>query len=348
MGDYLETMLPKYREQMESPRVAVIDARVISHQIPGGMASNLISQLRQGGALDRLDEVLDEIPRTRKELGYPPLVTPMSQMVGSQSVSNVLFGRYKMISDELKDYVYGLYGRAPAPLDPWVVETALKDYRRGGEPTLNRSAEQIEPEMEPARHAISEISADTDDVLTYALYPTTGLKFIRIKHGLEAAPDEMKPTKPVGPVEDGRGGTILAAEPPPPRSPRARSFNVYVGDEFFQVDVDPVQSSRRVAADARATPATASVRIETASRPTPQAGARAVGAIVAPMPGILLRYDVEVGRKVQAGDPIVVLEAMKMENTLPSPVSGTVTSLPLEPGTTVTKDEILAVITPDE
>ena len=92
--DYLESMLPKYRTQMESPRAAVIDSKVLSHQIPGGMASNLVSQLREADALDRLDEVLEEIPRTRKELGYPPLVTPMSQMVGSQSVSNVLFGRY--------------------------------------------------------------------------------------------------------------------------------------------------------------------------------------------------------------------------------------------------------------
>ena len=243
VGDYLESMLPKYREHMESPRVAVIDARVISHQIPGGMASNLISQLRQGGALDRLDEVLDEIPRTRKELGYPPLVTPMSQMVGSQSVSNVLFGRYKMISDELKDYVYGLYGRAPAPMDPSVVKAALKDYRRGQEPMVDGSSEQVEPEMEQARQAISGISTDTDDVLTYALYPTTGLRFIKIKHGQEPVPDEMKP-KTAAQVEDKRAGTTSAAEPPPPRSPRARSFNVYVGDDFFQVEVDP--SNRRL------------------------------------------------------------------------------------------------------
>ena len=113
MSDYLESMLPKYRAQMESPRAAVIDAKVLSHQIPGGMASNLISQLREADALDRLNEVLEEIPRTRKELGYPPLVTPMSQMVGSQSVTNVLFGRYKMISGQVKDYVYGLYGTPP-------------------------------------------------------------------------------------------------------------------------------------------------------------------------------------------------------------------------------------------
>ena len=118
MGDRLESVLPAYREYMESPRAAVIDAKVLSHQIPGGMASNLVSQLREADALGRLDEVLADIPSTRMELGYPPLVTPMSQMVGSQAVSNVLFGRYKMVSDQVKDYVYGLYGTPPARSTP--------------------------------------------------------------------------------------------------------------------------------------------------------------------------------------------------------------------------------------
>ena len=118
LGDRLEEVLPKYRADMESPKAAVIDVKVLSHQIPGGMASNLLSQLRETGALDRLDEVLEEIPRTRRELGYPPLVTPMSQMVGTQSVSNVLFGRYQMVSGQIKDYVNGLYGKPAAELDP--------------------------------------------------------------------------------------------------------------------------------------------------------------------------------------------------------------------------------------
>ena len=151
IGDSLESILPKYREHMESPRAAVIDAKVLSHQIPGGMASNLVSQLREAKALDRLDEVLKEIPRTRKELGYPPLVTPMSQMVGSQAVSNVLFGRYKMISGQVKDYVYGLYGRPPAELDSQVAKMALKDYERGQQPITERPADFIEPEMEQAK-----------------------------------------------------------------------------------------------------------------------------------------------------------------------------------------------------
>ncbi|MCH8109258.1 MAG: pyruvate carboxylase subunit B, partial [Chloroflexi bacterium] len=141
MGDYLESILPKYRQHMENPRAAVIDVKVLSHQIPGGMASNLISQLREADALDRLDEVLIEIARTRKELGNPPLVTPMSQMIGSQAVSNVLFGRYKMMSDQVKDYAYGMYGRSPAPLDPAVMDMALNGYERGREPFTGKPAD---------------------------------------------------------------------------------------------------------------------------------------------------------------------------------------------------------------
>ena len=171
IGDHLESVLPKYREHLETPRTAVIDARVLSHQIPGGMVSNLTSQLRQMDALDRLPEVLEEIPRTRKEMGYPPLVTPMSQMVGTQAVSNVLAGRYAVVSDEIKDYVSGLYGRAPSPIDPEAAASILED---GVELTTERPADLIEPEMEKAREAVKDISTDLDDVLTYGLYPATG------------------------------------------------------------------------------------------------------------------------------------------------------------------------------
>ena len=343
MSDYLESMLPKYRAEMESPRAAVIDARVLSHQIPGGMASNLISQLREAGALDRLNEVLEEISRTRKELGYPPLVTPMSQMVGSQSVTNVLFGRYKMISGQLKDYVYGLYGSPPAEIDPGVVEIALKDYERGTERVSGRPADLVDDELDHAREAIKDISTDADDVLTYALYPTTGLRFLRIKHGLEPLPDEMKaksadealPAKPA----TARPGSSDA----PPKSPLARSFNVFVGGAYYQVEVDPAQPQRGIVAHTATTTAPPAAP---ASREPPAAVTPAEGGIVAPMPGLLLRYVVEEGQQVKAGDPVVVLEAMKMENTLPSPVDGTVSSLPLRPGDAVAKDAVLAIIAP--
>ena len=112
LGDYLETITPKYRQYLETPKTSVIDARVLSHQIPGGMTSNLISQLREADALDKLPEVLEEIPRTRKDLGYPPLVTPMSQMVGSQSVTNVLMGRYATVIEPVREYGPGTLRQA--------------------------------------------------------------------------------------------------------------------------------------------------------------------------------------------------------------------------------------------
>ena len=334
MGDRLEAVLPAYRQHMESPRAAVIDAKVLSHQIPGGMASNLISQLREADALDRLDEVLADIPNTRKELGYPPLVTPMSQMVGSQAVSNVLFGRYKMVSGQVKDYVYGLYGSPPAQIDPSVAGLALKDYEKGTEPISVRPADLIEPEIEQAREAVSDITSDIEDVLTYALYPTTGLRFLRIKHGLEELPDEMKQAPPATEAAMASPKVVRRVSDGTPKSARARRFNVYVGDELFEVEVDPVDG--------------AGSRVATAA-PGRDGGSPAsdqkVGATLnAPMPGIVLRYLVEAGQAVTAGEPVVVLEAMKMENTLPSPVDGSVGQLPLEPGATVKKDQVLATI----
>ena len=334
LGDQLEATLPPYRREMESPRAAVIDAKVLSHQIPGGMASNLVSQLREADAIDRLDEVLRDIPDTRRELGYPPLVTPMSQMVGSQAVSNVLFGRYEMVSGQVKDYVYGLYGRSPAPIDPAVAELALKDYERGQDPVAVRPADLIEPEMEQAGDAVKEITSNIEDILTYALYPTTGLRFLRIKHGLDEVPDEMKPAGPVAETDGTSPRVVSRATGGPPKSARTRRFNVYVGEEYFDVEVDPVESP---AADR-----SVAGRNLDGGRSAPS---QAVGATVtAPMPGIVLRYLVEAGQAVKAGDPVVVLEAMKMENTLPSPADGNVGPLPLEPGATVKKDQVLATI----
>ena len=331
-GDHLEEILPKYREHMETPRAAVIDARVLSHQIPGGMVSNLTSQLRQMDALDRLPEVLEEIPRTRRELGYPPLVTPMSQMVGTQAVSNVLAGRYQMVSDEIKDYVSGLYGRAPAPVEPGVAEMVLGGDGRAS--TTGRPADLLEPEMAQAREAVSDISTDLDDVLTYGLYPVTGMKFLRIKHGLDPVPDEIKavgaekPPEPAPRVE-------MPGEPPPPLSDSARAYNVHVAGQYFRVEVDPAGDDD--SADRRPS------AVQALEGP----GASPDVPVAAPMPGIVSAYAVEIGQPVSAGDTIVVLEAMKMENSMPAPVSGVVKTLPAPVGSTVRKGDILATITPD-
>jgi len=193
LGQYLESIAPKYRDFLRSPRMAVIDTNVLMHQVPGGMLSNLVAQLRESDALHRIDEVYQEIPRVRKELGYPPLVTPTSQIIGVQAVQNVLVGRYKLISRQVQDYVYGLYGKPPAPIDPEVQETVLKHYKRGKTPITCRAADILEPELDKAREAVKDFTQDIGDVLIAALYPITGLQFLKWKHGLETPPSSVKP-----------------------------------------------------------------------------------------------------------------------------------------------------------
>ena len=216
-----------------------------------------------------------------------------------------------------------------------MAELALKDYERGNEPISVRPADLIEPEMEQAREAVADITSDIEDILTYALYPTTGLRFLRIKHGLEELPEEMKAARPVVDAAAPAPRVVRRVSDGPPKSARARRFNVYVGDELYEVEVDPVDG-----ASARSTGATTPGRDGVGPAPEQKVGA----TLNAPMPGIVLRYLVEAGQAVTAGDPVVVLEAMKMENTLPSPIDGRVGPLPLEPGATVKKAQVLAAI----
>ncbi len=193
LGDYLETIAPKYRDFLNRTRMSVIDTNVLVHQTPGGMISNLVSQLRQSNALDRLQEVYEEVPRVRKELGYPPLVTPTSQIVGVQAVQNVLAGRYKLVSTQVMDYCYGLYGRPPAPIDPEVQKLVLRFYKKGQTPITGRPADLLEPELDQARELVKDLSQDIGDVLIAALYPLTGVRFLKWKYGLETPPAEVRP-----------------------------------------------------------------------------------------------------------------------------------------------------------
>lgn len=349
IGDYFEGVLPKYRQYLETPRTAVIDARVLNHQIPGGMMSNLVSQLREAGALDRLDEVLAEIPRTRKDLGYPPLVTPMSQMTGAQAVNNVLFGRYALITGAVREYAAGMYGAPPAAIDSELADKALSD---GQARIQGNPADTLAPEMDAARDAVAAITSDIEDVLTYALYPATGLNFLRIKHGLDDMPGDMKPEPPESAADAPQTEAAPADAPPPSAS--ARSFNVYIGGDLFEVTVDPIAAdgAMSVAPAPAAAPsrsrAAASPAAAQAAAPAPQPAAADLAAndtlVAAPIPGVVLRYEVEIGQTVAEGDAVVVLEAMKMENTLPAPVSGTVKALLADLGATVAKDAPLAVI----
>jgi pyruvate carboxylase subunit B len=341
LGDYLESILPKYSEYLETPKASVIDAKVLSHQIPGGMSSNLISQLKEAGAIDRLDEVLKDISLTRKELGYPPLVTPMSQMVGSQAVSNVLFGRYKMVSSQVKEYLTGMYGRPPSEVDNQIKDAIFEPYNKAEIKTINeRPGNLIEPELKQAEKELADITSDIDDILIYALYPTTGMKFLRIKHGLDLQkdnPDLNTNRNPSGNNEL----TPTVTQEVPVKSLKTRSFNVFIDDTFYKVEIDPVDQNVVSISNGIQNPE--SLRD---SKPTLKgSSANSDGELKSPMPGVILKYLVEVDQQVNQGDAIAVLEAMKMENTLPSPKDGRIQSLTVEPGQTVVKGDLIAIIT---
>ena len=343
LGEYFESISPKYRDFLDDTKLSVIDTGVLTHQIPGGMFSNMVAQLRQADALDRLAEVYEELPRTRRELGFPPLVTPTSQIVGTQAVLNVLFGRYKMISREVKDYVYGLYGKPPAAIDPEVQRIALQGYERGDEPITGRAADLLEPELEKAKAETSGLAKDLGDVLCYALYPTTGLRFLKWKYGLETAPPETKP-KTLDDVKRenellarARKGEVVPAGSAPAAPPRA--FMVRVGDDVFRVEVEPEGGGMS------ATPVAASAAGPAAAAPPPPAPAADPKSLLkAPMPGLILKILVKVGDQVKRGQPLIALEAMKMQNNLGAPRDGRVAAIAAKVGNNVNRGEVLVTL----
>ena len=192
IGYDLEKVAVKYRDLLDTSKMAQIDTGVLLHQIPGGMYSNLVNQLKELDALDRIHEVMDDLPQTRQELGFPPLVTPTSQIVGIQAVMNVLFGRYNKVTAETQGLAYGLYGKTPAPMDLEVQKHILKGYERGETPTTGRPGDILAPEWDKAVADTKAIAKNDGDVLIYGLYPTTGMRFLKWKYNLEPVPDEVK------------------------------------------------------------------------------------------------------------------------------------------------------------
>jgi oxaloacetate decarboxylase alpha subunit/pyruvate carboxylase subunit B len=372
-------VMPKYRHLLDDTKVSIIDINVLLHQTPGGMLSNLVNQLREMDALDKIDQVYAELPRVRKELGQIPLVTPTSQIVGTQTVNNVLFDdeneRYKMITGQVKDLCYGLYGKTAIPIDREVQKKALKGYERGEEPIECRPAEVLEPELEKAKQEIGDLAVDLDDTLIYALYPVTGQRFLKWKYGKEQPPQDVQARS----LEDAnaeqelikkaKAGLLVekAAKEGPEKSENTRTFNVFVGDEYFEVAVDEVGGSPVIsyvqpmtpgmqmpaaapaAAPAAPAPAAAKPAAE-AKKAKPEAPDAAPAAAVegtpltAPMPGMIVKYEKAEGDSVSQGETVVVLEAMKMENALPAPASGTIKSLNFSSGDSVAKGDVLAVI----
>jgi pyruvate/oxaloacetate carboxyltransferase/biotin carboxyl carrier protein len=365
IGYDLEKVIVKYRDLLDTSKMAQIDTGVLLHQIPGGMYSNLVNQLKELDALDRIHEVMEELPNTRRELGYPPLVTPTSQIVGIQAVMNVLFGRYERVTAETKGMAFGLYGKTPAPMDPEVQKKVLKGYDRGEMPTIKRPGEILEPEWDKAVADTKAIAKNEGDILIYALYPTTGMRFLKWKYGMEPIPADVKgKTLEQIKLEDDVYLTLKRKnlfakvkeyldnleKPLPEKGEALRTFNVFVDGEYFNVEVEctsgaPVISAvAPVAAPVAAAPRPAAAPAKPAAAPAATALAAGEVPLRAPMPGMIINFSVAVGDQVKTGDPICVLEAMKMQNSLPAPASGTVKAINFEPGASVAKDAILLVI----
>jgi len=367
-------ILPKYKHLLDDTKMSIIDINVLLHQTPGGMLSNLVNQLREMDALDKLDEVFAELPRVRKDLGQIPLVTPTSQIVGIQTVNNVLFDdeneRYKMITGQVKDLCYGLYGKTAVPINPEVQKKALKGYDRGEEPITCRPAEVLEPELDKAKKDTEGLAVDLDDALIYALYPVTGKKFLKWKYGKEQPPAEVKPRTledakaEMELIKKAKAGQLVekTQKAAPPKGENLRTFNVFVDDDYFEVGVDSVGGAPMVnyvqpmpgmtpayaapaAAAAPAAPAKAPAAEEKAPEAAPAPAAAVEGTpLNAPMPGMIISYEKNVGDSINEGETVVILEAMKMENALPAPASGTIKSINFSSGDSVAKGAVLCVI----
>ena len=369
-------IIPKYRHLLDDTKLSIIDINVLLHQTPGGMLSNLVNQLRGMDALDRIEDVYAELPRVRKELGQVPLVTPTSQIVGVQTVNNVLFDdekeRYKMITDQVKDLCYGLYGKTPVPIDSEVKAKSLKGYSRGEMPITCRPAEVLKPELEKAREDVKGLAVDLDDVLTYALYPVTGKRFLKWKYGKEEPPAEVKPRTMADVkaeqdlIKKAFAGKLVEKpeKEAPPKGEALRRFKVFVDDEYFEVKVEeeggtpqplpvvhaiPAVSAQAPAPIAAAAPPLPKPPIPEAPAPVEKSASASMAQgdgtpLSAPMPGMIISYEKGIGDAVKKGEIIVILEAMKMENALPSPASGTIKSINFSAGDSVAKGDVLCII----
>ncbi len=366
IGKEMEKSIPKYLQFADNTKYSIIDTDVIIHQTPGGMLSNLVNQLRQMDALDKLDDVFKEIPKVRKELGQIPLVTPTSQIVGIQSVNNAIFdtepGEYARITEQVKDLCYGLYGKTTLPIDPEVQKKALVGYPRGEKPITCRPGDVIEPAMGKVHEEIKDLAKDIDDELIYAIYPVTGKKFLKVKYGMEPMPAEMKPKtfEEVAKEEElcalAKAGKLMPKpeKKAPEKGENLREFDVFVDGEYFKVEVDAkggmpqIVSPRPAVATPKPAPAPAPATVQPVSKPEPAKAApvstEGGTPVSAPMPGMLVKYEKKVGDPVKKGETVLVLEAMKMYNNIPSPVDGVVAATPFNAGDSVGKGDVLAVI----
>ena len=345
---YLRDIRKKYW-QFESDYTGV-DTRVLVNQVPGGMISNLSNQLKEQGALDRMDEVLIEIPKVRKDLGYPPLVTPTSQIVGTQAVLNVLTGsRYKSVTNEVKNYFLGQYGKSPSAVNADVRMLAIGD----AEVITCRPADLLEPEMAKLQIESERFAQSEEDILTFAMFPDIATTFLQERNA-----GSLKP-EPLLLKEAANSSAARYAPNEFKLTLHGETFHIkltgsgHEGEEQrpFYVSVDGVAeevivetlseievSGGKTAGNKKKATTTSSGR----PRPTH------AGCVTTAMPGTIVAVKVKVGDKVNAGDGVLVIEAMKMENEIQAAKTGVVVAIHVNKGDTVTPDESLLEIQPDE
>ena len=296
-----------------------VDSRILVAQVPGGMLTNMENQLREQGASDKLDQVLEEIPRVRKDLGFIPLVTPTSQIVGTQAVFNVISGeRYKSLTKETSGILRGEYGATPTPVNKELQARVLKD---GEEPITCRPADLLAPEVEKLSLEFEKLAQEKgidvaeneiDDILIYALFPQVGLKFLENRHNpdaFEPVPGSERETaaKPAAAVSASAGG--------------AESYNISVNGTAYAVTVSAggqVQNLQPAQNALAATP--------TASGGTP---------MPAPLAGTIFKIKASVGQQISAGDVVMIMEAMKMETEVRAPKAGVIASIEVKEGDAV-------------
>ncbi|MBK1641438.1 oxaloacetate decarboxylase subunit alpha [Chromatium okenii] len=340
VGLYFYQVRKKYH-QFESEFTGV-DTRVQVNQVPGGMISNLANQLKEQNSLERMSAVLEEIPRVRKDLGYPPLVTPTSQIVGTQAVLNVLTDqRYQTITNEVKLYLQGRYGRAPAAVNPTLQQQAI-----GNEELIDcRPADLLKPELERLRHEIGELAHSDEDILTYAMFPEIGRSFLEHRAAGTLQPEALEPSPIQGDVRTAPTEFNIAVH--------GETYHVKVtgtghknqADRHFYFTIDDVpeevvvETLDEVVLTGGTQGAVKKAIVGRRPKPTQP------GHVSTSMPGNIVDVLIKEGDRVTAGQSLLVTEAMKMETEIQAPISGTVTALYVIKGDAVNPDEVLLEIT---
>jgi len=347
IADYFREVRRKYK--LFESEYTGIDPAVVIYQIPGGMISNLASQLNEQKALERMKEVLKEVPQVRKEFGYPPLVTPMSQIVGTQAALNVVTGeRYKVITTETRNYFKGLYGKPPAPIDEEVRKKVIGDE----EFIEKRPADLLEPEMERLTAEIGDRAKGVEDVLLYALFPKVALDFFEAREkGIK--PEDVLAKKDGSVPEIGEEATISHLAPSEFNiklhgetyhvkiggmghpGEGGRPYFIYVDDQLEEILVDSL---------VEVVPSVSGVIDVKSTGHSIRPKAAEEGDVTTPMPGAVVKIKVKIGDRVEAGDTVLIVEAMKMENEVHTPVSGVIEKIYVAEGDSVNPDEVLVVV----